>query len=123
MWSVTVNSISTKTRTNLRFWREISPPERLTMTSTPYQMLLRRIRHIYWWYHPIEIAKYLAVYILLWALDYIGGAAVLALIRIVKRRLYPFTLEDIRREINRSKDAQMMAINITQLIEQRASHG
>lgn len=42
---------------------------------------------------------------------------------VVKRRLYPPTIEDIRREIKRSEDVGMTAMNITQLIEQHGSHG
>ncbi|KAL8651975.1 MAG: hypothetical protein Q9226_004459 [Calogaya cf. arnoldii] len=98
--------------------------ERLIMTSTPYQMLLMRIRHIYRWDHPTTTAKYLAAYVFLWVMNYISGAAILALIWVVvKRRLYPPTLEDIRDEIKRSEDVEMTAMNITQLIEQHGSHG
>ncbi|KAL8692932.1 MAG: hypothetical protein Q9218_002134 [Villophora microphyllina] len=98
--------------------------ERLIMISTPYQMLLMKIRHIYRWDDPRETSQYLAVYTVLWALNYISGAAILALIwLVIKRRLYPPTLEDIREEIKRSEDAEMTPLNITQLIEQHGSHG
>lgn len=50
--------------------------ERLIMTSTPYQMLLMKIRHIYRWDNPTETAKYLAAYTFLWTIDYLSGAAV-----------------------------------------------
>lgn len=50
--------------------------ERLVMTSTPYQMLLMKIRHIYRWDDPTETAKYLAAYTFLWAVNYLSGAAV-----------------------------------------------
>ncbi|KAL8917353.1 MAG: hypothetical protein Q9172_005893 [Xanthocarpia lactea] len=56
-----------------------------------------------------------------WA-DY--GHQILALVYLVlKRRLYPPTLEDMRGEIKRSEDVEMTALNITQLIEQHGSHG
>ncbi|KAL8996522.1 MAG: hypothetical protein Q9169_003989 [Polycauliona sp. 2 TL-2023] len=98
--------------------------ERLIMTSTPYQMVLMKIRHIYRWDNPTQTAKYLAAYVLLWSMNYISGAAILALIWVViKRRIYPPTLEDIRAEIKRSEDVEMTAMNITQLIEQHGSHG
>ncbi|KAL8659790.1 MAG: hypothetical protein Q9202_006940 [Teloschistes flavicans] len=98
--------------------------ERLIMTSTPYQMLLMKVRHVYRWDDPSKTAKYLAAYTLLWAFDYISGAAILALIWLVlKRRLYPPTLEDVREEIKRSEDVDLTALNITQLIEQHGSHG
>ncbi|KAI4233027.1 MAG: hypothetical protein LQ349_004649 [Xanthoria aureola] len=98
--------------------------ERLIMTSTPYQILLMKIRHIYRWDNPTETAKYLAAYTFLWTINYLSGAAILALIwTVVKRRLYPPTLEDIRGEIKRSEDVEMTAMNITQLIEQHGSHG
>lgn len=42
---------------------------------------------------------------------------------VIKRRLYPPTIEDIRDEIKRSEDVDMTALNITQLIEQHGSHG
>jgi hypothetical protein len=41
----------------------------------------------------------------------------------VKRRYQAPTLEDIRAEIKRSEDVEMTALNLTQLIEQRGSHG
>ncbi|KAL8668318.1 MAG: hypothetical protein Q9168_007047, partial [Polycauliona sp. 1 TL-2023] len=98
--------------------------ERLIMTSTPYQMLLMQIRHIYRWDNPTQTAKYLAAYVVCWAMNYISGAAILSVIWVViKRRLYPPTLEDIRAEIKRSEDVEMTAMNITQLIEQHGSHG
>ncbi|KAL8636427.1 MAG: hypothetical protein Q9228_006177, partial [Teloschistes exilis] len=98
--------------------------ERLIMTSTPYQMLLMNIRHIYRWDDPRKTATYLAAYTLLWAFDYISGAAILAFIwLVIRRRLYPPTIEDIRDEIKRSEDVDMTALNITQLIEQHGSHG
>ena len=50
--------------------------ERLIMTSTPYQMLLMKIRHIYRWDNPTETAKYLAAYTFLWVVNYLSGAAV-----------------------------------------------
>lgn len=42
---------------------------------------------------------------------------------VLKRRLYPPTLEDVRGEIKRSEDVEMTALNLTQLIEQHGSHG
>lgn len=50
--------------------------ERLIMTSTPYQILLMKIRHIYRWDNPTETAKYLAAYTFLWTINYLSGAAV-----------------------------------------------
>ena len=50
--------------------------ERLLMTSTPYQMLLMKIRHVYRWDDPSETAKYLIAYVFLWAINYITGATV-----------------------------------------------
>ncbi|KAL8819489.1 MAG: hypothetical protein Q9223_002077 [Gallowayella weberi] len=98
--------------------------ERLIMTSTPYQMLLMKIRSIYRWDDPTVTARYLTAYIFLWALNYLSGAAVtLPLTDFVKRGLYPPTVEDVRKEIKRSEDVEMTAMNITQLIEQHGSHG
>ena len=42
---------------------------------------------------------------------------------VLKRRFYPPTLNDIREEIKRSEDSEQTALNLTQLIEQRGSHG
>ena len=50
--------------------------ERLIMASTPYQVLLMKIRHIYRWDDPAYTAKYLAAYTLLWTVNYITGATV-----------------------------------------------
>ncbi|KAL8760559.1 MAG: hypothetical protein Q9184_003254 [Pyrenodesmia sp. 2 TL-2023] len=98
--------------------------ERLVMTSTPYQMLMMKIRHIYRWDNRTETALYLAAYALLWAFNYLTGAVILALIGLVlKRRLYPPTLEDIREDIKRSEDVERTALNLTQLIEQHGAHG
>ncbi|KAL8682480.1 MAG: hypothetical protein Q9186_001427 [Xanthomendoza sp. 1 TL-2023] len=98
--------------------------ERLIMTSTPYQMLLMRIRSIYRWDDPIVTAQYLTAYIFCWVMNYISGAAILSLIYVVvKRGFYPPTLEDVRKEIKRSEDVEMTAMNLTQLIEQHGSHG
>lgn len=46
------------------------------MTSTPYQVALMKIRHIYRWEDPMETSVYLGAYILLWALGQLAGAAV-----------------------------------------------
>ncbi|KAL8798625.1 MAG: hypothetical protein Q9182_006519 [Xanthomendoza sp. 2 TL-2023] len=98
--------------------------ERLIMTSTPYQMLLMKIRSIYRWDDPTVTANYLTAYIFLWAMNYLSGAAILSLIfLVVKRGLYPPTVEDVRKEIKRSEDVEMTAMNLTQLIEQHGSHG
>lgn len=50
--------------------------ERLVMISTPYQMLLMKIRHIYRWNNRTETALYLGAYLFLWAADYLAGAFV-----------------------------------------------
>lgn len=50
--------------------------ERLVMISTPYQMLLMKIRQIYRWDNRTETAMYLAAYTFLWAADYLAGACV-----------------------------------------------
>lgn len=42
---------------------------------------------------------------------------------VLKRRLYPPTLEDIREDIKRSEDVERTALNLTQLIEQHGAHG
>ncbi|KAL8654814.1 MAG: hypothetical protein Q9210_001272 [Variospora velana] len=98
--------------------------ERLVMISTPYQMLVMRLRQIYRWDNRTETAFYLGAYIWLWAINYLAGAFILALIAMVlKRRLYPPTLEDIREDIKRSEDAERTALNLTQLIEQHGAHG
>ncbi|KAL8899512.1 MAG: hypothetical protein Q9207_006164 [Kuettlingeria erythrocarpa] len=104
--------------------------ERLVMTSTPYQMLMMKVRHIYRWDNRRETALYLTAYAFLWAFNYLAGALqrlipqILALIGLVlKRRLYPPTLEDIREEIKRSEDVERTAFNLTQLIEQHGAHG
>ncbi|KAL8869908.1 MAG: hypothetical protein Q9174_003920 [Haloplaca sp. 1 TL-2023] len=98
--------------------------QRLLMTSTPYQMLFMQARRIYRWDNPSMTAKYLAAYVLLWALNYLSGAAILTVIWLVfKRRIYPPTLEDTREEIKRSENVEATALNITQLIEQHGSHG
>lgn len=41
----------------------------------------------------------------------------------VRRRLYPPTLEELRQDIKRSEDVQQTATNFTQLIEQHGSRG
>jgi len=46
------------------------------MISSPYQVLLMKICRIYRWDDPTETAKYLAAYIILWAMSYMTGAAV-----------------------------------------------
>ncbi len=50
--------------------------ERLLMTSTPYQVVLMKIRHIYRWENPAETGVYLGVYLFLWALGHLLDAAV-----------------------------------------------
>ncbi|KAI4180440.1 MAG: hypothetical protein LQ348_005199 [Seirophora lacunosa] len=98
--------------------------ERLVMISTPYQMLVMRFRHIYRWENRTETALYLGAYAFFWAINYLAGAFILALIAVVlQRRLYPPTAEDIREDIIRSEDAERTALNLTQLIEQHGAHG
>ena len=46
------------------------------MTSTPYQVALMKIRHIYRWENPTETGVYLVAYLVLWALGHLAGAAV-----------------------------------------------
>ena len=46
------------------------------MTSTPYQVALMKVRHIYRWEDPLETSVYLGSYLLLWALGQLAGAAV-----------------------------------------------
>lgn len=50
--------------------------ERLLMTSTPYQVMLMKIRAVYRWEDRRETAFYLGVYMLLWAIGHITGGAV-----------------------------------------------
>ncbi|KAL9009748.1 MAG: hypothetical protein Q9173_005247, partial [Seirophora scorigena] len=98
--------------------------ERLVMVSTPYQILVMKLRHIYRWDNRTETALYLGAYAFLWAINYLAGAFILALIAVVlQRRLYPPTLEDVREDIIRSEDAGRTALNLTQLIEQYGAHG
>lgn len=42
---------------------------------------------------------------------------------VVRRRLYPPTLDDLREDIKRSEDVEQTATNLTQLIEQHGSRG
>ena len=42
---------------------------------------------------------------------------------VLKRRMYPPTLEDVREEVKRSENVEATTLNITQLIEQHGSHG
>lgn len=42
---------------------------------------------------------------------------------VLRRRLYPPNLEDIREDIKRSEDVDMTALNLTQMIEQYGSQG
>ncbi len=46
------------------------------MTSTPYQVALMKIRHVYRWEDPAETGVYLGVYLFLWAFDHLLDAAV-----------------------------------------------
>ena len=46
------------------------------MISTPYQVMLMKIRQIYRWDNRTETALYLAAYIFLWAANYLAGAFV-----------------------------------------------
>ena len=46
------------------------------MISSPYQMMLMKIRHIYRWDNQTETALYLGAYIFLWAANYLTGAFV-----------------------------------------------
>lgn len=46
------------------------------MTSTPYQMLMMKVRHIYRWDNRRETVLYLAAYAFLWAFNYLAGALV-----------------------------------------------
>jgi hypothetical protein len=54
----------------------ISSIERLILTSTPFQTVLMKIRHVYRWEDPMETAIYLVLYFALWAVNYLTGAAV-----------------------------------------------
>lgn len=42
---------------------------------------------------------------------------------VIKRRLYPPTIEAIRDDVKRAEDVEMTALNLTQLIEQHGAHG
>ena len=46
------------------------------MTSTPYQVVLVKIRRIYRWDDPVETSIYLVSYLFLWAIDHLLSAAV-----------------------------------------------
>ena len=46
------------------------------MTSTPYQVVLMKIRHIYRWDDPVETSIYLVSYLFLWAIDHLLSATV-----------------------------------------------
>ena len=46
------------------------------MTSTPYQVVLMKIRHIYRWDDPVETSIYLVSYLFLWAVGHLLSAAV-----------------------------------------------
>ena len=46
------------------------------MISTPYQVALMKVRHIYRWEDPMETSIYLGSYLLLWVLGQLAGAAV-----------------------------------------------
>lgn len=54
--------------------------ERLVMTSTPYQMLIMKIRHIYRWENKFETAFYLGAFTFLWAVNYLAGTLVSGMI-------------------------------------------
>lgn len=98
--------------------------ERFLMTSTPYQVVLMKIRHIYRWDDPLETGVYLGSYLFLWAIGHLAGAAVLGMMWLVLRRhFYPPTAEDLRENIKRSEDTEQTATNLTQLIEQHGSRG
>lgn len=45
------------------------------------------------------------------------------IVMVVRRRLSPPTVEDLRRSIKRSEDVELTATNFTQLIEQHGSKG
>ena len=55
--------------------------ERLVMTSTPYQVLLMKVRHVYRWENKLETALYLVTYTFLWAMEYLAGTIVSSLQR------------------------------------------
>ena len=42
---------------------------------------------------------------------------------VLRRHLYPPTVEDLRGNIKRSEDVEQTAMNLTQLIEQHGSRG
>ena len=42
---------------------------------------------------------------------------------VIRRHLYPPTIEDLREDIKRSEDVEQTATNLTQLIEQHGSRG
>lgn len=46
------------------------------MSSTPYQVVLMKIRHIYRWDDPVETGVYLGSYLFFWAIGHLAGAAV-----------------------------------------------
>ena len=56
--------------------------ERLVMTSTPYQMLIMKIRHIYRWENKYETALYLGAYTFLWAVNYLVGTLVSGMVSV-----------------------------------------
>jgi hypothetical protein len=42
---------------------------------------------------------------------------------VVKRRVYHPTIDELRKDLGRSEDAELTAMNISQLIEQHGAHG
>jgi len=42
---------------------------------------------------------------------------------VVRRRIFPPTIEDYRETLKRSEDVDVMALNLSQLIEQRGARG
>ena len=42
---------------------------------------------------------------------------------VLRRHLYPPTIDDLREDIKRSEDSEQTATNLTQLIEQHGSRG
>jgi len=52
-----------------------------------------------------------------------NSQVLLAIWLVLRRRLYPPTLDDLRDDIKRSEDVEQTATNLTQLIEQHGSRG
>ncbi|KAL9130871.1 MAG: hypothetical protein Q9175_006917 [Cornicularia normoerica] len=97
--------------------------ERLLVASTPWQEIIMHIRRIYRWEKTNETLAYLAIFLLLWTINCVAAAILLAaVVQVLRRRLNGPTVESLRADMKHTEDSGVTASTISEQIQKRGEH-